>query len=155
MLLHFFCFPPPPPPLFLALFRCLYSGDSARWGNTPVPALGTVVHFRGLCSQILPSGLMAVALNNIHFSFPSEHPPRPPVSICHDERCGRQSSYLYIVVSRSGSVRFRDAFSRTPNRTSSLVHPPLPNAEPDLNQTDYYAFFFLTCFSSFWCVVRQ
>lgn len=88
---------PPLPPLFLALFRCLYSGDSARWGNTPVPALGTVVHFRGLCSQILPSGLMAVALNNIHFSFPSEHPPRPPVSIRHDERCGRQSSYLYTL----------------------------------------------------------
>ena len=37
----------------------------------------------------------------------------------------------HLVLSRSGSVRFRDTFSWMLNWTSGPVHPPPPNTEPD------------------------
>ena len=66
------------PVIIYFLFRCLYSGDSLRWCNTPVPSVGMTVQFSGMCSCILPSGLVAVRSNNIFLSYNSERPPRPP-----------------------------------------------------------------------------
>lgn len=61
--------------------RCLFNAEKSRWNNTKIPSLGSVIKFSGLCSRVLPSGLLAVDLDTILFgvgSHPSSTVPVPP-----------------------------------------------------------------------------
>ena len=55
---------------------CILNGTVPRWRNTLVPAISTVIHFYGICSQILSIGLPGIKIEGItlNVSPPTQHP---------------------------------------------------------------------------------
>ena len=68
--------------IFFPSLRCLFNGEKPRWMNTKIPNVGTCIHFSGLCSRLLPSGLMAVDLDDVVFNLGAQPPStvQPPSS---------------------------------------------------------------------------
>ena len=51
-----------------------------RWKRTPAPAINTVIHFYGICTQISLNGLLAIEIEGITLNV---GPPQLPLNISH------------------------------------------------------------------------
>lgn len=57
---------------------CILNRTVPRWRNTPVPAINTVIHFYGICSQISSTGQLGIEIEGITLNVGP--PTQPPVT---------------------------------------------------------------------------
>ena len=74
----------------------MFQGKNARWNNTRVPPLGSLIHFSGLCHSITAANQVVIELRHIAFNVTPIRPSFLDTLHTPDSSHKRRKFNLYV-----------------------------------------------------------